>query len=192
MYRWAVSKRSGRSHASDSWELTLKKGERVKILKDMGKDWFLAENRQKEKGWVHKAWLDFQEMLPHVDPREAYARFTTDMEKLIRTGNIQSLPKVTRYMDACARDTCREMKMDARGLGICVHDLHELLRGSGEHGYTLEALRMERNKWHPDKFSRSCHPDHREYLREQAQALFVLIGVLMDALENTRPSEPAV
>lgn len=192
MFRWGISKRSGRSHTSDSWELDLKKGQRIKILKDMGNNWLLAETRQKEMGWVHRAWIDFQEMRPHVDPREAYARFTTDMEKLIQVGNIRSLPKVTRYMDACAKESCRDLKMDTEGLGVCVHDLHELLRGSGEQGYTLETLKTERNKWHPDKFARSCHPDHREYLREQAQALFVLIGVLMDGLEKTPISEPEV
>lgn len=52
MFQWASSKYTGRSHTRDAWELQMKKGERVKILKYMGNDWFLVENRGKEYGWV--------------------------------------------------------------------------------------------------------------------------------------------
>lgn len=189
VFKWAISKHTGRSHARDSWELDLKKGERVKILKDMGNDWFLVENRRGENGWVHKAWLDSQQMVPHIDPRQAYARFTVDVEKMLKAGDIRSFPDLSRYMNACTKDACNPLKKGTRCLGICIHDLHELMCGSGE--YTLDTLKTERYKWHPDKFARYCHPDHREILREKAQALFVLFGVLMDILENPRAPQPA-
>ena len=188
-YYWGVSKHTGRSHRTDSWELELKKGERIKILKYMGNDWFLAENRRNDKGWVHRAWLDFQEMVPHVEPRQAYARFTADVDKLMKAGNIRSFPKLANYMNACAKVACNTLKKDPQQLSICVHDLHELMRGAGE--YTLDTLKAERNKWHPDKFGRYCHPDHRDMLSEKAQALFVLFGVMMDVLENHGAPEVA-
>lgn len=154
----------------------------------MGKDWFIVENKGKEKGWAHRAWLDFQTMRKHIDRREAYARFTVDIEKLLKGGNICSFPDLSRYVDTCVKDACRPLKKDVDCLGICLHDLHELMQGSDN--YNLETLKMERNKWHPDKFARFCHPDHREASREKAQAFFVLFGVLMDTLENPRASEP--
>ncbi|KAJ4350046.1 uncharacterized protein N0V89_008667 [Didymosphaeria variabile] len=189
VFQWAISKHTGRSHAKDSWELDLKKGERVKILKYFGNDWFFVENRRGENGWVHKAWLDFQQMIPHVDPQEAYTQFTVDVEKMLKAGNICSFPDLSRYMSACTKDACSPLKKDTHCLGICIHDLHELMCGSGE--YDLDRLKMERHKWHPDKFARYCHPDHRDTLREKAQAVFVLFGVLMDILENPRAPEPA-
>ncbi|KAF9728780.1 hypothetical protein PMIN03_011702 [Paraphaeosphaeria minitans] len=186
MFQWAVSKYTGCSHARDTWELELKKGERVKVLKYMGNDWFFVENRRNEHGWVHKSWLDFQQMTPHVDPRKAYARFTVDVEKMFKAGNIRMFPVLNLYMNACTKDTCSPLKTDPHYLGICHHDLHELMRGSGD--YSLDTLKTERNKWHPDRFARFCHPHHRETLREKAQALFVLFGVLM---EKTPAPEPA-
>ncbi|KAF1972692.1 hypothetical protein BU23DRAFT_643386 [Bimuria novae-zelandiae CBS 107.79] len=190
IFQWAVSKHAGRSHAADSWELELKKGERINILKDMGKDWFLAENGLKQQGWVHRSWLDFQKMVAHADPREAYARFTTDVENLLKGGNIRSFPDLPSYMNACANEVCTPLKKDTHRLGICVHDLHELLRGASE--YTMDMLKSERNKWHPDRFARFCHAEHREVLREKAQSLFVLFGVLLDVLENPPATESAV
>jgi hypothetical protein len=172
VFQAAVSKRTGRSHVKDSWELELKKGERVKILKYMGNDWFFVEDRRKQNGWVHGAWLDFQQMIPHVDPREAYARFTVDVEKMLKAGNIRTFPVLSRYMNACAKEVCSPLKKDTHCLGICIHDLHELMHGSGD--YCLDTLKLERNKWHPDRFARYCHPEHREFLREKAQVLFVL------------------
>ncbi|KAJ4299418.1 hypothetical protein N0V90_004663 [Kalmusia sp. IMI 367209] len=190
VFRWAISKRAGRSHATDSWELDLKKGERIKVLQDMGKDWFLAEKQSGLIGWVPGAWLDFKEMKPHVDPREAYARFKTDIEKLFKVGTLRSFPSLSKYMNACGKEACKPLKQDKDSLGVCIHDLHELMRGSG--CYSSETLRGERNKWHPDKFARFCHPEHRDGLRERAQTLFVLFGVLMDWLENPPAGENVV
>ena len=189
VFQWGVSRHTGRSHLTDSWELELKKGERVKILKHMGNDWFLAENRRNQRGWVHKTLLDFQEITPHADPREAYARFSADMDKLMKVGNIRSFPNLANYMNSCAKAGCSTLKKDPQRLSICVHDLHELMRGVGV--YTLDTLKAERNKWHPDRFARYCHPDHRDVLTEKAQALFVLFGVIMDMLLNHTAPEPA-
>jgi methylenetetrahydrofolate dehydrogenase (NADP+)/methenyltetrahydrofolate cyclohydrolase/formyltetrahydrofolate synthetase len=49
---WATSMRTGRPH-QDAWELNLKKGEKVKVLQDMGREWFVVEGRKGVKGWVH-------------------------------------------------------------------------------------------------------------------------------------------
>jgi hypothetical protein len=37
-FRWAISKGAGRPHPSDTWELKLKKGQKVKVWKDQGND----------------------------------------------------------------------------------------------------------------------------------------------------------
>lgn len=182
-YHWAFSKRAGRPHPKESWELELKRGERVKVIKEMGRDWYVVLNRHGVKGWVHSSWLDFRGLQLHADPREAYARWTADTEKMLTTpGTIRNFPHLASYLDACAKDLCKAMKQDSRGIGICVHDLHELLRGSGQ--YSLDHLKAERNKWHPDKFARFCHPESRDDLKPKAEALFVLFGVLMDWMEN--------
>ena len=41
-------------------------------------------------------------------------------------------------------------------------------------------MKEERIVWHPDKFARYCHTDHKEELKTYAQEMFVLYGVLMD------------
>jgi len=179
-YRWAVSKRAGRSHPRDSWELCLKKGERLKVLEDMGNDWVLVENKSGAKGYAHVSWLNFQELRAHVDPRGAYACWTADVEKWLQVGTIRNFLSPRSYMDACTKETCKPLKQE--GVGICVHDLHELLRGSEQ--YSLDFLRAQRNRYHPDKFARYCHPEHKEELKAKAEGLFVLFGVLMDVLEN--------
>ena len=179
-YRWAVSKYAGRSHSRDTWELDLKKGERVKVLDDRGKDWFLVENSHGIKGYAHGSWLDFRELRAHIDPREAYTRWTADTDKWLQLGAVRTFLSPTSYMNACTKDTCQPLKHE--GVGVCVHDLHELLRGSGQ--YSLDFLRAQRNRYHPDKFARFCHPDYKEELKTKAEGLFVLFGVLMDRLEN--------
>ncbi|KAF1950627.1 hypothetical protein CC80DRAFT_509566 [Byssothecium circinans] len=179
-FQWAFAKHNGRPHRHDTWELNLKKGEKLKVLKDMGKDWFVVLNGSKEKGWAHRTSLKFGETRPHADPREAYGRWAEDTEKMLRSGDMTSFPKLSDYMDACGRDACQQVKKEA--LGICAHDLHELLRGSGQ--YSLELLKTQRNNWHPDKFARFCRPEHRERLKVQAEALFVMFGVLMDWMMN--------
>lgn len=180
VYLWAVSKHTGRSHARDAWELDLKKGERVKVLEEKGKDWFIVQDMRGVKGYAHGTWLDFKELRAHVDPREAYARWTADTERWLQLGAVRTFLRLSNYMDACAKDICKPLKQE--GVGICAHDLHELLRGSSQ--YSLEFLKAQRNRYHPDKFARYCHPEHKEELKTKAQAFFVLFGVLMDWLEN--------
>jgi hypothetical protein len=179
-YQWAFAKHSGRSHPTDDWELKMKKGEKLKVLRDMGKGWYVVRNMQGEKGWAHSSQLDFKEQRSHVDPREAYTRWAADTEELLKPGAVRSFPQISGYMNACGKDGCQQVKQEP--LGICAHDLYELLRGSGE--YSLEFLKSQRNKWHPDKFARFCHPEHRDGLKPQAEALFVLFGVLMDSTSS--------
>jgi hypothetical protein len=179
-YRWAVSNQTGRSHPTDAWELKLKKGERIKVLEDGGNNWFIAMRGDGKKGYVHATWLDFQDLRPHADPREAYARWTADTEKWLHSRAVRDFLSPSSYMNICMKEPCKPMKQE--GVGICVHDLHELLRGSGQ--YSLDFLWTQRNRYHPDKFARYCHPDNREELKAKAEGLFVLFGVLMDMLEN--------
>ncbi|KAF2683020.1 hypothetical protein K458DRAFT_369169 [Lentithecium fluviatile CBS 122367] len=185
-YRWAVSRRSGRSHASDTWELDLEKGKRVKVLEEKGNDWFIVQDGRGRKGYAHGSWLEFKEIHPHIDPREAYELWKADTDKWLQIGAIRTFPSPSRYMDACAKDICKPLKKEGN---ICAHDLHELLRGSGK--YSLEFLKAQRTRYHPDKFARYCHPEKKEELKSKAEALFVLFGVLMDWLEN-RPQKGQV
>lgn len=178
-YLWAVSKLTGRAHKTDTWELPLKKNERIKVIKDMGNDWYMAENRDGVLGWVHGSMIDFGRDRMHMEPRTAYTHFVADVGKLLRAGGLRVFPNLSNYMNACTRDACQDK---GEGPGICIHDLYTLLQGSGK--YTLEFLKSERNKWHPDRFARYCDPAHRAGLVKKAQALFVLFGVLMERIEK--------
>lgn len=174
VYQWARSKQKGRAHTTDTWELMLKKDERLKVVQSMGNGWYMLQNSDGDKGWAHVNSLVFEDN--HEGVQEAYARWEKDMATLFRAGEIRSFPDLTGYMNDCRREGCRSLKTGL--LGICAHDLRKLLGGSGV--YSLEYLKTERNKWHPDKFARHCHAEHRETLIAKAEALFVLFGILID------------
>lgn len=176
-FRWAMCKRGGRPHASDSWELELKKGQVVKVWEDRGSDWFVVEVQGGTRGWAHGSRLAFYGSKMHKDPHGTYLQFEEDMRKLLDPGQLRKFPPLSEYMDMCTESGCRPAKDDSR-LGICVHDLQTLLQGSS--CYCYEWLKEERNMWHPDKFARFCHPDHKEELKTSAQEVFVMYGVLMD------------
>jgi hypothetical protein len=180
VYLWAVSKRAGRSHATDSWELDLKKGQRVKVLEEKGRDWFIVQDMHGLMGYAHGSRLDFMELRAHVNPQEAYARWVVDTERWLQLGAVRTFLRLSSYMDACTRNMCKPLKREA--VGVCAHDLQELLRGSGQ--YSMEFLKTQRNRYHPDKFARYCHPEHKDELKTHAEALFVLFGVLMDWMAN--------
>ncbi|KAF2787377.1 hypothetical protein K505DRAFT_288078 [Melanomma pulvis-pyrius CBS 109.77] len=178
-FTWARSKRTGRPHAKEDWELRLHKGEMVKVLQARGRGWYIVLNVRDVKGWVHETWLDFN---VHADPREAYVLFKEETSEMLKSGALREFPMLSRYMDICTEDGCKIIKQDSTGLSICAHDLERLLRGSGV--YTVDFLKGERNTWHPDKFARFCHPESRDDLQRKAGALFVLFGVLIDLLQN--------
>ena len=180
--QWAVSKKSGRPHPKESWELDLQKGERLQILRDMGRDWYVVRGRNGIKGWVHGSWLDFGDRKLHVDPKSAYTQFQEDLQKLLVAGPLCTFPAMASYIDACTNADCQLLKEDVASLGICLHDLMILLEGSGRYSY--EWLKEERNLWHPDRFARFCHADHTDRLKLLAEQMFVLYGILMDRCKN--------
>jgi hypothetical protein len=176
-FRWAVSKQEGRPHASDSWELKLKKGQKVKVWKDKGNDWYIVETERGAKGYAHGSWLAFYGNRALRDPGGTYAQFQADMRALLIPSQLRVFPSLREYMLDCTNAACEQLKSTSQ-LGICVHDLQTLLEGSGR--YCYEWLKEERIVWHPDKFARYCHTDHKEELKTYAQEMFVLYGVLMD------------
>ncbi|KAH7383835.1 hypothetical protein BKA66DRAFT_529275 [Pyrenochaeta sp. MPI-SDFR-AT-0127] len=180
-FQWATSLKSGRPHPKDSWELELMKGERVKVLRDMGRDWLIVLGRKNIKGWVHRSWLDFGDCKLHKNPKSAYKQFQEDLQKLLVPGHMCSFPRMALYIDVCSKRQCQAFKEDVSSLGICVHDLNVLLNGSDRYSY--EWLKEERNVWHPDRFARFCQPEHTERLKPMAEQMFVFYGILMDACE---------
>ena len=182
-FRWARSKYAGRPHPRDGWELQLEKGQIVKVLDDLGLHWYLVQDVRGCKGYAHQSWLSFETRM-RPDPREAYALFKKETKEM-QPGTLREFPVLSRYMDACANESCKAAKQNRTGLTICVHDLERLLRGSGS--FTVDLLKTERNTWHPDKFARFCHPDFRNDLTSKAGALFVLFGQLIDLLQNPPP-----
>lgn len=174
----AVCRKTGRPHRGESWELAVKRGEVVKVLRDMGRNWFVVQNMKDIKGWVHGTWLDFGQNEVQMDSKSAYAQFQEDLKKLVLPGQLRSFPDMRAYMDACAMVDCQFLKEDPEALGICVHELMALLRGSGL--YSKEWLKEGRNLFHPDRFARFCHVEHVEALKPQAEQLFVLYSILME------------
>lgn len=176
-FRWARSNNTGRPHPKDEWELAMKKGEMVKVLKEQGRGWYVAQNARGVQGFAHKAWLDFK-MKMYIGPREAYAQFSDEMDLLLRPSTLDQFPDLSKYMDTCEKDGCKALKEKDTGVTICAHDLERLLRGSGT--YNVDFLKSERNTWHPDKFARYCRPESRDALKAKAGSLFVLFSILID------------
>lgn len=141
----------------------------------------MAEDGRRIKGWVHGTWLAFCGSRVHEDPRNTYTQFQEDMQKLLVPGQLRSFPSLRDYMIECENAACQPMKTTTQ-TGICVHELHTLLDGSGR--YSFDWLKEERNVWHPEKFARYCHPSHKEHLKASAQEVFVLYGVLMDTCKK--------
>lgn len=176
-FRWAISKRDGRPHQRDYWELELKKGQKIKVGDDLGRNWFSAEGPGGVNGWVHGTWFEFCGGKVHQDAQGTYTRFQEDMRKVLLPGQLREFPAMREYLTACANPACQSL-MSGSQLGVCGHNLQALLSGSGR--YSSAWLKEERNVWHPDKFARYCHPTHKERLKASAQEMFVLYGVLMD------------
>ncbi|KAF2010764.1 hypothetical protein BU24DRAFT_45494 [Aaosphaeria arxii CBS 175.79] len=180
--QWAKMLRSGRPHTSDTWELMLNKGQRIKILEEKGNGWFVAQTLANNIGYVHKTWFAYDP--PHLTKtRTPYQRYIDDTGGLFKPGTIREFPEIKRYVDSqCEEVNCQSTKGLPGGLEVCVHEIRKLFQGSPEYGYVF--LKEERNKWHPDKFARFCHPEHRDDMKKKAECLFVLIGCLMDDLET--------
>ncbi|KAF2648924.1 hypothetical protein K491DRAFT_573696, partial [Lophiostoma macrostomum CBS 122681] len=170
---WAYSKHTGRPHRTDTWELPMKKDQRVKVYKDQGNDWYLVENMQGKQGFAHSSWLDLKRIQVDV-----YQEFVHDVDAKFKLGTITVFPNMRLFVvDRCSKEECKHNKA-AGDLNICAHELEHLLRGSGCYSHAF--LKEERNKWHPDKFARHCHPAHRDDLKRKSQELFVMMGLLMD------------
>jgi hypothetical protein len=182
-FQWAVSLKSGRPHQHatelDVWELKLEKGQKVKVWKDMGKDWLLVEGKKMETGYVHSSWLKIVDDRYHQNPQTAWAQFDKAVQKVL-AGGVSEFPCMRNYVEVCAMEGCKAVKAvkaDRSALGICAHDLKALLEGSG--CYSLAWVKEGRNMWHPDRFAQYCVPEQAGRLKDMAQQLFVLYGVLM-------------
>ncbi|KAG9185831.1 hypothetical protein G6011_07162 [Alternaria panax] len=178
-FQWATAKQSGRPHKAESWELVLRKGEQIKVIRDMGRDWFVVIDMKGVKGFVHGSWLAFGDRTVCKDAKAAHRQFMEDLLKLLNPGQLQAFPAMISYVDECTRADCQPLKEDISQLGICTHDLSVLLQASDK--YSHEWLKEGRNLWHPDRFARFCHPDHTERLKLKAEQMFIMYGILMEA-----------
>jgi|TARA_R110002003_G_scaffold117_23_gene10508 hypothetical protein len=151
---------------------------KVKVLQDMGNDWYLVEGTKGMKGWAHGSWLDFSNREPQQDARNAHARFSDDLQKMQVSGQLRDFPKMDGYMNVCTRAECKTLKDDCDSVGICLHDLQALLQGSELYG--LQYVKEGRNLWHPDRFARFCQADAAHQLKVKAEQMFVLYGLLME------------
>jgi methylenetetrahydrofolate dehydrogenase (NADP+)/methenyltetrahydrofolate cyclohydrolase/formyltetrahydrofolate synthetase len=170
---WAKCKKSGR--AKDGWDLEVSKGERVKVLRDMGQGWYVVEGRM-GKGWCHGSWLDFSVARVQEDASEAYVRFRDDVARALVPGQLRAFPAMASYVDVCTRAECKGVK--GEGVGICAHDLKVLLAGSGD--YSVAWLKDARNQWHPDRFGWYCAAESVGPLKAKAEQMFVLYGLVME------------
>jgi methylenetetrahydrofolate dehydrogenase (NADP+)/methenyltetrahydrofolate cyclohydrolase/formyltetrahydrofolate synthetase len=177
-FTWATSKKTGRPHANDGWEYEMRSGEKVRVMKDAGRNWYIVSGRTGVTGYCHSSWLDFGDGHHHEDPKTAYVRFLKDIQEVLVSGNLREFPAMPSYIDTCTKPECQQVKEDEASVGICVHDLMVLLGGSG--CYSHEWLKESRNMWHPDRFSRYCVPAVADQLKAKAQQMFVLYGLLME------------
>lgn len=54
-FRFAISK-TCRRPTNDLWDLDLNKGEKLLVLRDMGRGWHIAMKKKGLIGWVHGSW----------------------------------------------------------------------------------------------------------------------------------------
>ena len=66
----------------------------------------------------------------------------------------------------------------ASHLQVCHHEIRRLLRASGT--YTVDSLRSERTKWHPDRIAGRCDPMFKEGLLKQAAEMFHIVQMLIE------------
>lgn len=173
---WATSKKEGRPHKSDTWELDLKKGERVEIFRDMGNDWYVGMGPEGILGMCHHSWLTFDT----EGSRDTYTLFHEHCLKILVPGKLRDFPPVKYYANTCKKGECQLLKKNQSLLGICEHDLRDLLQASGS--FDRSWVKAGRNNWHPDKFARFCVPDRVEDLKPKAQEMFVLYGILIETM----------
>lgn len=177
--RGATSKKTGRPHPLEERELNLKKGERVRVIADMGRAWYIGVNAKGVQGYIHGSWLHFDDRKVHRDDKAAaYLQFRDDMERLFVPGELHGFPVMTDYVNTCDKLDCKQRKEDPSLPGICIHDLSTLLSASGNYSY--EWLKDGRNIWHPDRFVRFCQPGQAERLKPMTECMFVMYGKLMD------------
>lgn len=178
---WATSRRTGRPHErEDDWELELKKGQRVRVIQEMARHWYVVVGVKGIKGWAHGSWLNFSDFHPREHPKSAWDRFSVDVAKMMGSLPVKEFLSMADYVDACSNAGCMSVKSERFSLGICVHDLEALLSGCSN--YSPAFVKSWRNQWHPDRFAQSCAPEHVEGLKAKAQLLFVLAGVVMETM----------
>lgn len=175
------ARRSGRPNVNDTWDLKLKKNEFLKVLKYHGRNWWLLENGDGERGYAYMSWIDF-DWRGKLDMREAYHRFHHDTEKLLSEGPIATFLNLKVYMRAsCQNQRCLHHKTKT-DLGVCIHELASLLKGFSEFSYAF--VKDQRNQWHPDRFSRLCVPEKKDVFAKKAEQLFMLMSGWMDHMER--------
>ncbi|KAF2998180.1 hypothetical protein E8E13_003779 [Curvularia kusanoi] len=178
-FRWAVCTKDGRPHKYDSWEVSLKKHQKVKVWKDVGNDWYSVETEGVE-GYAHGSYLAFIGQSAHKDSCKMFSRFQAFVDTLA-TQQLRKFPSLREFVHDCEAAACKHMKSTSP-IDICLHELRALLEGSSDYSY--QWLKEDRIKWHPDKFARFCHAEHVNELKSCAQELFVLYGVLIDEREK--------
>ena len=178
----ARSLRTGRPHPVDTDELYLKYGETLKVLQEIDENWLIAENRDGDRGWVFRTWVKSGDSLP-VNVTDVYIEWKDTCDAALGRGSIKVFPGFVKEMDVCKDDKCAHLKKQPQNFGVCKHDVAWLLKGSGR--MSLDFLKEERVRWHPDRFARSCHPEFKEQLTKKAQYLFVLIGQIMGDMKRS-------
>lgn len=176
-FQWAVAKRSGRTHA-DAWEVEVKKGEKVKVWRDMGQDWWIIETKKGKTGYCHGSWLDFGAVVQQEE-RGAHQRLLKDLAEQLELGLIKKFPSMADYVPVCAVAGCRAAAVLP---GVCVHNLAQMLQGSDR--YSAEFLKKDRLAWHPDKFAKWCAPEAAKDLKAKAEQVFKLFGILLEEVEE--------
>ena len=172
-YGVAYAIKRGKAHANDTRELALRLNERLTIDEDLDVNWVIAKNMRGERGFVHKSFLsDVQR-----DPSSLYLAWQTTCKAAFQAGNLVAFPAFPVGANVCVRLSCQATKT-RKSLGICGHDLQYLLSGAEE--YAVAMIKDERNKWHPDRFTRFCHPAASTELSDKASQLFVLLSDLLE------------
>ncbi|KAF2743468.1 hypothetical protein M011DRAFT_471405 [Sporormia fimetaria CBS 119925] len=100
----------------------------------------------------------------------------------IRAKLLSEFPHLPPEAVICKLSDCIAVKAGSSGIRACKHDVEGLLRASGK--YSLEFLKQERIRWHPDRFGRMCSEEWRETGRRLAEEMFKIVDSLITELKG--------
>ena len=151
--------------------------EQERLLDEEQRRKTLAERQEQDKRVKEQKAIQMkkQDEAMFIRWREVVDKALAQLETLTRLPPLPTAP--------CKKDDCIRYER----IRTCQHQAERLFMASG--GRYKDTLKIERNRWHPDRFASVPEP-HRVWVQAQAEELFKCIQHLINGLEpEPEPSQ---